>query len=236
MVLDEGPNYDSIFSDFTGGVAGNLVDTIFLDGGEIETDKQVSSRSLRLRLKLETLRVRQRDRLSDVVQYPPKPGEQLHIVSASRFNFWTICPALIEWCGDYVDEVFVSTWTVNFSNVRELLDLLDVGKIGTSSWAVGSYFKKRETSIYAMLADGLLKRGGRIVAFENHSKVLLVSDKKNDNWYCVEGSANMTSNPRLEQFFIANSKELYDFHRAWFTEMLELTTRHAWKGKTSERI
>lgn len=227
-------NYEAIFSDFSDGIGGNMIENIFDRTGELETDRQVSSRSLRLRLKLETLRVRQLDKFRDVVQYPPKPGEQLHIVSASKFNFWTICPAVIDWSDGYVDEVLASTWTTNFSNVKELLSLMDAGSIGSSSWAVGSYFKKRESAVYAMLADGLLKRGGRVVAFENHAKVLLISDAKNGNWYCIEGSANMTSNPRLEQFFIANSKALYEFHRDWFMEMLELTTRNAWRGKTNE--
>lgn len=228
-------NYDQIFSDFSQGIGENLIETIFSQTGQLETDQQISSRSLRLRLKLEHLRIRQLDQIKDVIQKPPDFGEQIHIVSASKFNFWTICPALINWSGGYVDEVLASTWTTNYSNVKELFQLWDEGKIGTSSWVVGSYFKTRESSVYAMLADGLIKRGGRIIAFENHSKVLLISNKDQNKWYCVEGSANMTSNPRLEQYLIANSRELYEFHRNWFMEMLDVTTQHVWKGKSDER-
>jgi len=31
----------------------------------------------------------------------------------------------------------------------------------------------------------------------------------------MEGSANFTSNPRLENYIIVNDRALWDFHREW---------------------
>ena len=40
------------------------------------------------------------------------------------------------------------------------------------------------------------------------------------DYIVMEGSANWTANPRLEQFTVTNSRPLYDFHREWMEEML----------------
>lgn len=36
----------------------------------------------------------------------------------------------------------------------------------------------------------------------------------------IEGSANFTANPRIEQFIISKSKELFDFHKDWMNEVI----------------
>ena len=40
------------------------------------------------------------------------------------------------------------------------------------------------------------------------------------DWITIEGSANFTANPRLEQTVVSNDADLYAFHRAWLEEML----------------
>jgi hypothetical protein len=73
-------------------------------------------------------------------------------------------------------------------------------------------------AVYAMLLDGIRARGGRYRSFQNHAKVLLLSNAGTGVWISVEGSANLTSNPRLEQYVITNDQGLYDFHRGWMEE------------------
>jgi hypothetical protein len=84
----------------------------------------------------------------------------------------------------------------------------------------GTYFKRRETAVYAFLLEGIRARGGRFRAFQNHAKVQLIANPDRDAWYTVEGSANLTSNPRLEQYVITNDRPLWEFHRRWMEEML----------------
>ena len=42
----------------------------------------------------------------------------------------------------------------------------------------------------------------------------------NFEYYMVEGSANWTANPRIEQNMITQSKELYNFHKGWMQEYI----------------
>ncbi len=102
-----------------------------------------------------------------------------------------------------------------------MFELWDAGKISVSDWLVGLYFKRRETHVYATLLDGLIKRGGRLKAFETHAKVLLLNNAAKNAWYTIEGSANLTANPRLEQYVITNDKALWQFHQTWFEEQHE---------------
>ena len=46
-------------------------------------------------------------------------------------------------------------------------------------------------------------------------KVLLLANAAADAYLTVEGSANLNSNPRLEQYILTNDRGLHDWHRAW---------------------
>ncbi|HUX15944.1 MAG TPA: hypothetical protein VMW52_05690, partial [Phycisphaerae bacterium] len=83
------------------------------------------------------------------------------------------------------------------------------------SYLTGTYFKRRETATYSLLLEALLARGHRFRAFENHCKILLLANAHKGAWLTVEGSANLNSNPRLEQYVITNDRGLHDWHRAW---------------------
>ena len=41
------------------------------------------------------------------------------------------------------------------------------------------------------------------------------------DFYSVEGSANLTNNPRLEQISIYNDESLHRFHKKWITDALQ---------------
>lgn len=215
-----------------GGAGDYLIDDILGDGIDpLETTKNISSRSVRTFLKRRQQRIGQQEKLKSVIQTPPEPGEQIHIVSANKFDFWTWVPTMIDWIGT-TENLYCSTWTACRNNVVEMFELWDSGRItGSVTFATGIYFKRRETSVYATLVEGLLKRGGRYKAFETHAKVLLLNNAERNAWYTIEGSANLTSNPRLEQYVITNDKTLYEFHREWFEEILDLETKIPWGGK-----
>jgi hypothetical protein len=104
------------------------------------------------------------------------------------------------------------------SNVTELLSLFDAGAISSIAILTGTYFKRRETSVYATLLAGLQERKQRYVAFSNHAKVLLMTNGADH--IVIEGSANFTANPRTEQYTMTNDADLYKFHREWMEHFL----------------
>lgn len=207
--------------------AGFLFDDMLGPGAdEAETTHRPNARALRIQAKRAMLRIEREQQARDVLKGLPAAGHQVHIVSAAKFDFWTWCPVMIDWLGK-TDHFYCSTWTLSRNNARELFGLVDEGKIPAASCVIltGTYFKRRESSVYSYLVEGLRNRGGRYRAFSNHAKVLLIANARRRAWLTIEGSANLTSNPRLEQYVITNDRRLHDFHRGWMDEVLAATGR-----------
>jgi len=173
-------------------------------------------RTSRLRIKAREKNDIKLDELNEIFPRLPNKRESVHIVSSGNFDFWTFIPLLLERLGGHVDEAYISTWTMSRNHVLDMLDLLDSGAFGTLTILTGIYFKTRETSVYAQLVEGLAKRKARWVGFRNHAKVTLLRNKTHN--LALEGSANLTANPRVEQFVLTNHEALYQFHRDWMEE------------------
>lgn len=188
---------------------------------ELETDRMPAARALRVSARRRYERVAKAQALADVVPEAPGPGEQIHLVSESKYDFGTWIPQIIGWV-DTVDELYCSTWVASQKNVVDLVALWDAGKIprGKVSVLTGKFFKRRETSVYCLMLDAIRERGGRFRALYNHAKVLLLANAAKNAWFTVEGSANLTGNPQVEQYVITNDRELYQWHREWMEELL----------------
>lgn len=186
---------------------------------EIETDDvKITSRKLKIQEKLKTKSFLKKEKASIVLSEIPAIGESFHIVSNGSFDYFTLIPLTIELMGGKINDFYFSTWTMNYQNVHALLKLFDDKKIKKISALVGLYFKKRETAVFNDLYEGLKKRNQRIFCNENHAKVTLFTNGKDFVTIC--GSANFTANPRIEQFTVHNSKELFDFHKNWMDEII----------------
>ena len=175
----------------------------------------ISARKIKMDLRQRMRSGMKTEIAEDLVTEIPKPGESIHYISNGKFDYWTFVPILVRLMGGS-KETYMSTWTMNRSNAMELMDLFDAGKIQNITFITGDYFKKRESVTYALLITELTKRGQKFKAFMNHAKVTCLSNGR--DFLVMEGSANYTSNPRVEQNTITNSKALYDFHAGWIRE------------------
>lgn len=172
------------------------------------------TRKPRRRLQLRALR---QEKLEDFFQRLPEPGETVHVVSNGSFDYWNFAPVTLQLLGR--SAVFYgSTWTMNRSNVLQLLGLYDRKRFSSVTMFSGLYFKRREPAVYTALASGLIDRGQRFLCFENHTKIMLIGAEP--DWIVMEGSANFTANPRLEQNTITNDRDLFDFHKQWMEDLL----------------
>ena len=193
-----------------------------LSADELETDAMPDAARIRRRFKLKGLNRLQLKKVAKVLPEIPAAGESWHIISDGGYDFWKFVPYLVGLIGR-ADEFYGSTWTIARQNVVELLELYDKGLIKRISMLTGLYFKRRESAVYATLLNGLMTRGQRYKAFKNHAKIILLKGWAGKtcrkNHITIEGSANFTANPRLEQFVITNDKLLYKFHRDWMEKI-----------------
>ena len=194
-------------------------DRPFFDLGPTESSATISPRVLQRERKAKTIAAMKREALADVMPALPEPGYSYHVVSNGSFDYWSWIPTMAGYMG-HVEEFYGSTWTLNRANARELLELMDAGTLGKVAVVTGVYFKRREAAVYTTLVEGLATRGGRYMALENHAKVALLGNPDTDTWIVVEGSANWTANPRIEQNVVSNDRDLFEFHRAWMESVL----------------
>ncbi len=189
-------------------------DTAFERNGTFEDSKNdITSRKIKIRSKIKFENKLKRESVNNLVDELPLESESLHIISNGSFDYFTLVPAVIEMTGSQIEEFYFSTWTMSHNNVIQILDLYDRNYIKNINALTGEYFKTRESTVYNILNLGCEERGQRVVASKNHSKITLLKTEK--DFYVIEGSANFTANPRIEQFTLINSEGLFNFHKEW---------------------
>lgn len=184
---------------------------------QLETTDTVSARTLKAQTRLALKAALRKEKAAEIFNTLPTPGESLHAISNGSFDYFNLCSVFLDHIGGHTDAFYGSTWTMSRPNVLDLLKMYDDGKIGAMAILTGVYFKRRESAVYATLLEGLQARGQRFIAFENHAKVMLLNS--GPHYLAIEGSANFTANPRLEQTVITNSYDVWEFHRDWMEAM-----------------
>lgn len=189
------------------------------DDMELETQDMPDAGTVEIESKLELLNGMRQEHLQEILLRKPSQNSSMHIISNGGFSFFTFVPVLLKFIG-HADEFYGSSWTMNRSACTEMLHLFDQGKLKNLNVLTGIYFKRRESSVYAQLLNGIIDRKQKYKCFENHTKIVLMCNYNSNDYLVCEGSANFTSNPRAEQYIVTNSKVLYDFHKKWMDKIL----------------
>ena len=146
-------------------------------------------------------------------------GESIHIVGNGTFDYFTLVRHLISLAEQPSKVFYFATWTMSHNNVTQIINLFDEGLIGSINALTGDYFRTRESAIYGALATACQARGQRLFANKNHAKVTLL--QFGEDYIVIEGSANFTANPRIEQYVISNHEGLFHFHKEWMDRLLQ---------------
>jgi hypothetical protein len=197
-----------------------LFDPVKIDG-QIETRETINPRQIRLRGKREMITRLRAENAAALIDRLPQENEFFHITSNGKFDYWQLVPLIIKMAEIKGAALHASTWTINRENALEMLAMLDDGRLSEISLLTGLYFKRRESAVYATISNGLHHRGSRMRCLENHAKVAAIS-LPDGSGFVIEGSANFTANPRIEQNIVARSRELYQHHTGWINECFDL--------------
>lgn len=108
---------------------------------------------------------------------------------------------------------------MNRYHVKALLELYDSGHLAKITVVSDPYFKTREAAICNELMTGLIDRNQRFLAFKNHVKCIAISAP--DGRCCtITGSANLSAQPRCEQYVLTTAPEVYHFFATEFFEAM----------------
>lgn len=144
-------------------------------------------------------------------------AEIRHGINPLAFDFGTFIPHVVGMLGTPA-KLYVSTWTMNRNHVKSILEMFDNRELEQISVITDPYFKRREAAIANELISGLLARRQRFMAFKNHVKAIAI--QHGDSYCTITGSANLSAQPRCEQYVLTTSPDVYRFFVAEFFEAM----------------
>lgn len=204
---------------------------------EPRTARQLSRPKLHARrvAKREMVNGLKRQALTDLIPQLPPPDVDLYVIgngagaeirhgiNPQAFDFGSFLPVVVRMLGDQGCTAHVSTWTMARSHSLTMLAMLDDGRLSTLTVATDPYFQRREAAICAELVEGLQKRGQRFLCWKNHVKAICISSP-NGQTCVITGSANLSAQPRCEQYVLTTAPDVYHF---FVSEFFEEMVNHA---------
>jgi hypothetical protein len=116
---------------------------------------------------------------------------------------------------------YISTWTMNRNHCLSLVEMLDTGAIARLVMFTDPYFRRREAAVAAELVTGIARHpGSRFLAFKNHAKVIALVSADGQQTVTVTGSANLSAQPRTENYVLTTAPDVFEFYRDQFFEAM----------------
>jgi len=149
-------------------------------------------------------------------------AETKHGVNLQAFDFGSFIPHIVDMLGGKACVAYISTWTMNAQHAKSMIDMLDDGRLARLAVVTDTYFKTRESAMCNRLIDGVQRHAprARFLAFKNHVKCIAIADSTGDRTCVITGSANLSAQPRCEQYVITSSPDVYAFFVTAFFERM----------------
>lgn len=160
-----------------------------------------------------TRRAKSYDVLRSVLPEYVDAGDSYHVMSSgdvdsmSFMTFFMINYAF--------DDVLISTWVIADSDIDNLIDLMKNKRIKKLKLCLGEIYPGTYPAEYSRLLKMRRDFDFEMVVARNHSKIMLMKNELMN--LVIESSANVNTNPRIEQTAIHNDAGLYEFYYEFFS-------------------
>jgi len=153
--------------------------------------------------------------IGEITEFPENDGEMVNILSNNQFNAFTFIPFILS--KRKIKSLSIATYSINQKIIDAVLELYINKQVKELNFFVSLHFLRTRGYIAKSMIEAHEKYKDINVGFAfSHAKITIM-----DN-FVVVGSGNMTKNTRVEQYILANSKEMADFFRDNFFENFEL--------------
>ena len=153
--------------------------------------------------------------LAELLPVRFQPGESYHVISRGDVDALSYLSHAINGVSHF-DFVGISTWCIARPDLEQIAAWLDAGRIEHFELYAGEIFPSQYGDEHEQMLKMVADYDCKLVIAKNHSKVTLASNYADDYHLVVEGSANVNTNPRIEQAAIHCGRELFDFYREFF--------------------
>ena len=143
-------------------------------------------------------------------------GESWHVASRGDIDSLSYLRHILAGTS-HLDHVLMSTWCIAKNDLTEISNWLDAGRIEQFDLYAGEIFPGSYGDEYEQMLAMCDSYGARLVVAKNHSKVTLASNAAEGYYIAIESSANVNTNPRIEQSAIHNNQDLHAFYLEFFS-------------------
>lgn len=196
----------SLFDDFD-NIKKNikLKNTVEVKSGTVAIKRK--NRHLVRRAKSEAI-------LKDVLPESIDIGDSYHVISSGDVDSMSYMTHFM--INHKFDRVLISTWVLADSDIDNIIDLLKNNRIKSLFLCVGEIYPGTYPSEYSRLLKLREEYNFKITVARNHSKIMLLESIDKNMNLVIESSANVNTNPRIEQTAIHNDIVLFDFYNDFF--------------------
>ena len=201
------------FSDMTMDYSDVAAD-MFEDG--VELDNEISLRVMANMSVHKMRRAQSEVALEDALPWHWEQGVSYHCISHGDVDGLTYFRAAVK--QQKIRYAMLATWSMAAEDIREMQSWLKHGYIGRLDVYVGEMFLSAGRSLERRELINLCRScGGRFVIFRTHAKIIAGFGERFD--FAIAGSANLNTNPRVEEMIITVDSNLAKFYKEYFDEI-----------------
>jgi hypothetical protein len=151
----------------------------------------------------------------------PESGEIFFLWTVKSFNSFTFIPYILKEC-DIIEQLIISTYSINIRIINALIKLIDAGKIKQVDLFISESLQSRLPKVYDHLMAVTDNKPVRVIYAWNHSKIALI--KTANHYFDLEGSGNFSENAQHEQYIFLNNRKIYEFRKNEILHGIECRT------------
>lgn len=140
-------------------------------------------------------------------------GKSVHYLSKGDWSMHDLIMQLLKTYNPA--ELFITTYALREFSVRQIILAQDAGLISSVKMLLDYRAKVRTPEVYQLASQNINK----ICLMGIHAKVCVLKSAKGS--VSIVGSANWTSNPRIECGVVSMNNSLAEFHIGWINKSLE---------------
>lgn len=183
------------------------------------TSHRISPAAVRAKLKRRAICKMKEKKAEKLIDKIPENGESIHVISAGIFDYWTLIPVLCKLLNEKVLVSRFSTWAMTMPVCTQFIEMMDSGQLGNCGFIADTSLQRLQGAVYAKLATRFNSAKQPLRMTACHAKIALIKTASHN--IVMEGSANFTNNPRIEQFCIINDSKIFEFHFQWMQELFK---------------
>lgn len=143
---------------------------------------------------------------AEIRTWPFLEGDCYHCMTIAMVDSFTWLRLML--ARQNVRYLAVSTYAIYSDAVSEIFQAWEQGRVGRVDFYLGDNVRDRHPETYRLIKEFLPACGGRLVVFQNHSKLIAIQGEEYD--VLIESSANMNEKlvPHFEQTCVTVSTDL----------------------------